>query len=75
MTSISSLGILACSTCRVTMVEGGGDAAGWSIFALLMIILPVIIGIVFFMIRMARREHEFLDPELMDEPVSVSSKP
>ena len=26
---------IACSTCRVTMVEGGGDAAGWSIFFLL----------------------------------------
>lgn len=75
MTSFTSLGILACSTCRVTMVEGGGDAAGWSIFALLMIILPVMIGIVFFMIRIARRENEFLDPELMDEPVSVSAKP
>jgi hypothetical protein len=74
MTIIASFGILACSTCRVTMVEGGGDAAGWSIFALLMVILPVMMGIVFFMIRIARREHEFLDPELMDEPASVSAK-
>jgi hypothetical protein len=74
MTSITSLGILACSTCRVTMVEGGGDAAGWSIFALLMVILPVLLGIAFFMFRIARREREFLDPELMDEPVSLSAK-
>jgi hypothetical protein len=66
MTSITTFGILACSTCRVTMIEGGGDAAGWSIFALLMIILPVMFGITFFMLRIARRERQFLDPELMD---------
>lgn len=56
------------------MVEGAGDAAGWSIFALLMVILPMLIGIAFFMVRMARREHEFLDPELMDEPMPVATK-
>ena len=65
----SSFHLLACSTCRVTMLEGGGDAAGWSIFALLMIILPVLGGVAFFMSRIARRESQFLDPELMDDPV------
>jgi hypothetical protein len=65
----SAFNLLACSTCRVTMLEGGGDAAGWSIFALLMMILPVLGGIVFFMFRIARRERQFLDPELMDDPV------
>lgn len=67
----NAVNLLACSTCRVTMLEGGGDAAGWSIFALLMIILPVLAGVVFFMFRIARREREFLDPDLMDEPLSA----
>ena len=33
------LPMLACSSCRVSMIEGGGDAAGWSIFFLLLVIL------------------------------------
>lgn len=61
-----SIAHLACSTCRVSMVEGGGEAAGWSIFALLMVILPVLLGAAFFMIRIARREREHLDPDLTD---------
>ena len=59
--------ILACSTCRVTMVEGGGDAAGWSIFFLLVVILAMLGGIGFFMFRIARREKEHLDPTLSDD--------
>ncbi len=58
---------LACSTCRVTMVEGGGDAAGWSIFFLLIVILAMLGGIGFFMIRIARREKEHFDPSLSDD--------
>ena len=57
---------LACSTCRVTMVEGGGDAAGWSIFFLLIVILAMLGTIAFFMFRIARREKEHLDPALND---------
>lgn len=60
---------LACSTCRVTMVEGGGDAAGWSIFALLIIIVAMLAGIAFFMFRIARREREHFDPSLSDDYV------
>lgn len=71
--NISIYNFLACSTCRVTMIEGGGDAAGWSIFALLMIILPVIFGVVFFMIRIAKRERQFLDPELCDDYIPNQS--
>lgn len=59
--------ILACSTCRVSMVEGGGDAAGWSIFFLLVVILAMLGGIGFFMFRIARREKEHLDPSLSDD--------
>ena len=49
------------------MIEGGGDAAGWSIFFLLAVILAVLGGIVFCMIRIARREKENFDPELSDD--------
>lgn len=63
--------ILACSTCRVTMVDGGGDAAGWSIFALLVVILAMLGGITFFMFRIARREKEHFDPSLSDDPSAV----
>lgn len=65
MTSIFNL--LACSTCRVTMIEGGGDAAGWSIFFLLVVILAMLGGISFFMFRIARRERQFFDPSLCDD--------
>lgn len=58
---------LACSTCRVTMVEGGGDAAGWSIFFLLLVILSMLAGIAFFMFRIARREREHFDPAYADD--------
>ena len=61
------LEILACSTCRVTMVEGGGDAAGWSIFFLLGVILAMLSGVGFFMFRLARRESEHFDPTLSDD--------
>jgi hypothetical protein len=60
------LSTLACSTCRVSMIEGGGDAAGWSIFFLLIVILAMLGTIAFFMFRIARREKEHLDPALTD---------
>lgn len=58
---------LACSTCRVTMVEGGGDAIGWSIFFLLIIVVAVLGGIGFFMFRIAWRERKHFDPALSDD--------
>ncbi|MFT3991993.1 MAG: hypothetical protein QM680_11340 [Luteolibacter sp.] len=65
--------LLACSTCRVTMVAGGGDAAGWSIFAMLIVILLMLAGIVFFMIRLVRRERASFDPSLSDDYVAPES--
>ena len=55
------------------MVEGGGDAAGWSIFTLLVVILAMLGGLGFFMFRMARREKEHFDPTLSDDYVSTDS--
>ena len=63
------LPILSCATCRITMIEGGGDEAGWSIFALLVIILAMMSTVAFFMVKIARREQQFLDPELIDDYV------
>lgn len=65
--------IFACSTCRVTMIEAGGDAAGWSIFFLLAVVLAMLGGIVFFMFRIARREKEHFDPALSDDYVAPES--
>jgi hypothetical protein len=61
--------LLACSTCRVSMIEGGGDAAGWSIFFLLVMILTMLGGITFFMFKIARRERMHFDPSLSDDYV------
>ncbi len=60
---------LACSSCRVSMIEGGGDAAGYSIFALLVVILSVLGGVGFYLIRMIIRDGKNLDPELQDDYV------
>lgn len=64
---------LACGTCRDTMLAGGGDAAGWSIFFLLFVILAMLGAIVFFMIRISRREKRHFDPSLSDDYVPVNS--
>lgn len=51
------------------MIAGGSDAAGWSIFFLLVMILTMLGGIAFFMLRIARREREHFDPSLSDDYV------
>jgi hypothetical protein len=63
---------LACGTCRDTMLAGGGDAAGWSIFFLLFVILAMLGGISFFMLRISRREKLHFDPSLSDDYVPVA---
>jgi heme/copper-type cytochrome/quinol oxidase subunit 2 len=65
---MNTLNYLACSTCRVSF-EGTGDSIGYSIFFLLFVILAVLGAIGFFMVRLARRENDNLDPELRDDYV------
>ncbi len=48
-------------------MEGAGEAASWSIFFLLVVILAMLGGIAFFMIRIALREKEHFDPTLSDD--------
>ncbi|MBX3741666.1 MAG: hypothetical protein KF712_11790 [Akkermansiaceae bacterium] len=63
---------LACATCQANMAAGG-DAAGYSIFFLLIVILAVLGGVIFCMARMMRREQASLDPALQDDYVRPSS--
>jgi hypothetical protein len=65
--------VLACSTCRATMVGAGSDAAGWSIFFMLVVILGMLGGIGIFMFRMARREKDHFDPSLSDDYVPADA--
>lgn len=65
---------IACSSCRNSMVIGGGDAAGWSIFFLLIVILGMLGGIGFFMFRFVMREKENFDPELCDDYIAPIAK-
>jgi hypothetical protein len=61
--------LIACTTCANNFSDAGGpNAASWSIMFLLVVILLMLGGIGFFMVRIARREHEALDPELRDDP-------
>jgi hypothetical protein len=56
--------LLSCATCASNFRGEGGNAAGWSILFLLVVIVAVLGGIGFCMVRLARREFENLDPEL-----------
>ncbi|RYD65567.1 MAG: hypothetical protein EOP83_07115 [Verrucomicrobiaceae bacterium] len=58
---------LACSTCAVNFQDDGPNAAGWSIFFMLGVILPMLCGVIFFMVRLIRRSDAELDPELRDD--------
>jgi hypothetical protein len=63
--------LLACATCASNFQDDGPNAASWSIFFLLAVILPVLGGVMFFMFRLIRRGEAGLDPELRDDlPVS-----
>jgi hypothetical protein len=64
---------IACGTCRETMIAAGGEAGSWSIFFLLMVILAMLGGVIFFMLKIARREREHFDPSLSDDYVPAES--
>ena len=64
--------IVACSTCAHSFQQAGGNAAGWAIMLMVLIIMPMAAGIVFFIARIARREAEALDPQFQDVQASRS---
>ncbi len=55
------------------MITGGGEAASWSIFSLLAVILAVLAGFIYSMFRLARRARENFDPSLSDDYVPAES--
>lgn len=65
-----SMTLLSCATCQVNMAQGGGDAAGWSIFFMLIVILAMLGGVIFIMARIVKRGAAQLDPELCDDYVA-----
>jgi hypothetical protein len=65
MTSL--LNTLACSVCMgVGEQHRDSVAAGYAMLVMLVIIIPMLTAIIFFIARMARRENANLDPSLSD---------
>lgn len=63
--NIESL-ILACPTCANNFSEAGGNAAGWAIMFMVVVVVAMLSTIGFFMVRIAKRESEGLDPQYQD---------
>jgi hypothetical protein len=57
---------LACPTCANNFHEAGGDAAGWAIMFMVVVVVSILASIGFFMVRIARRESAGLDPQFQD---------
>jgi len=51
----------------------GADASGWAIAVMLLVIVPLAASVLFFMIRIARRENAGLDERYMDDYVAPSN--
>lgn len=58
--------ILACPTCANSFQEAGGNAAGWAIMFMVIVVVAMLSAIGFFMARIAKRESESLDPQYQD---------
>jgi hypothetical protein len=64
---------IACATCANAFKHGGQDAAGWAIALMLLVIVPLITMVVWFMVKIARQERAGLDPELCDDYIPSAS--
>jgi Na+/melibiose symporter-like transporter len=71
MTPIYSL--LACATCANSFKHGGQDAAGWAIALMLLVIVPLVTMVVWFMVKIAKRERAGLDPQFCDDYVAPAN--
>ena len=64
---MTTLNTLACSVCMGVGPEHRDSvAAGYAMLVMLLIIIPMLCGIIFFITRIAKRERENLDPSLSD---------
>lgn len=77
--NLYSLPLIACATCVETSKNDTSNAAGWSIFFMLGVILLTLGSAVFFIVRIARRSAAALEPEFCDprdaEPVTAAPSP
>ena len=67
---ITPSSILACATCANAFKHGGQDAAGWAIALMLLVIVPLITMVVWFMLKIAKRERAGLDSQYCDDYVA-----
>lgn len=70
---LNPFAIPACATCANAFEHGGKDAAGWAIALMLLVIVPLVTMVVWFMIKIARREKLGLDPKFCDDYVAPTS--
>lgn len=58
---------LACSVCMGTGEEHlDSVAAGYAMLVMLLLIIPILCSIIYFITRIAKREREHFDPALSD---------
>lgn len=69
----TGLTTLACSTCAQNF-SSGDDAAGWAILFMLVVVLPILIAISFFIIRIARKQAQAADDQYNDPFYTQSSQ-
>lgn len=70
---ITTSSILACATCANAFKHGGQDAAGWAIALMLLVIVPLITMVVWFMVKIAKSERAGLDSQYCDDYASPSN--
>ncbi len=66
---MSPMFVTACATCANAFKHGGANAAGWAIALMLLVIVPLVTCVTWFMIRIVRREREGLDAKYCDDYV------
>jgi len=63
----SVFNLFGCSVCMGIGAEHRDSVAvGWAMLVMLVIIIPMLTAIIFFISRMAKRERENMDPSLSD---------
>jgi hypothetical protein len=67
--------VLACATCANAFKHAGQDAAGWAIAMMLMVIVPLAVAVLWFMLRIAKRERDGLDSQYCDDYIEPTASP